>query len=71
MKKSPAAKKSEGTKRSSTKFSTLGMAQRIEEVRMGQREEGNFDCFGRAQSGFCDQDACSFRSDCLDISQNI
>ena len=29
-----------------------------------QRAEGNFDCFGKAQS-FCDQYQCCFRSLCL------
>ena len=29
-----------------------------------QRAEGNFDCFGKAQS-FCDQFECCFRSACL------
>lgn len=30
-----------------------------------QRAEGNFDCFGKANS-FCDQYTCCFRSLCLD-----
>ncbi len=29
-----------------------------------QKAEGNFDCFGTAV-GYCDQEKCSFREDCL------
>lgn len=69
MKKNPTAKKNEATKRSSTKSRALGMAKRIEEVRMLQRAEENFDCFGRAASGYCDQEGCYFLFECLDVSQ--
>ena len=30
-----------------------------------QRQEGNFDCFGSAANGDCDQQACGWREDCL------
>jgi len=30
-----------------------------------QRHEGNFDCFGSAVNGNCDQQACGWREDCL------
>ena len=30
-----------------------------------QRKEGNFDCFGTAMNGFCDQSMCLWRNDCL------
>ena len=30
-----------------------------------QRQEGNFDCFGSAVNGDCDQLACSWREDCF------
>lgn len=30
-----------------------------------QREEGNFDCFATATDGFCDQQQCAWRQDCL------
>ena len=30
-----------------------------------QRHEGNFDCFGSAVNGDCDQQACGWREDCL------
>jgi hypothetical protein len=32
--------------------------------RKKQAEEGNFDCFGKAQ-GFCDQCGCKYREICL------
>jgi hypothetical protein len=41
---------------------------RISQVRARQREEGNFDCFAKAQNGFCDQHGCLFHSECLSIS---
>lgn len=34
-------------------------------IRAIQRQEGNFDCFGSASAGFCDQGACLWREDCL------
>ncbi|WP_461209573.1 hypothetical protein [Desulfocurvus sp. DL9XJH121] len=43
----------------------------VEEVRQRQIMEGNFDCFGRAQSGFCDQANCFYRQECLDISKKM
>jgi hypothetical protein len=33
-------------------------------IRTIQKKEGNFDCFATARK-FCDQLACSWRSDCL------
>ncbi len=30
-----------------------------------QRAEGNFDCFGSAKGGICDQTDCLWREDCL------
>jgi hypothetical protein len=30
-----------------------------------QRAEGNFDCFGTAKAGVCDQLNCLWRDDCL------
>lgn len=41
---------------------------KIEAVRMIQRHEGNFDCFARAQGGYCDQDVCLFFEDCMILS---
>ncbi|KAF0192970.1 MAG: hypothetical protein FD165_73 [Gammaproteobacteria bacterium] len=34
-------------------------------IRAIQQGEGNFDCFGTAHSGYCDQTACLWREDCL------
>ena len=33
-----------------------------------QVTEGNFDCFGTALSGVCDQENCTWRSDCLGLA---
>lgn len=41
---------------------------KVELIRMIQRAEGNFDCFGRAKS-YCDQEQCCFREDCLALNQ--
>jgi len=30
-----------------------------------QHSEGNFDCFGTAMAGYCDQQSCLWRTDCL------
>lgn len=34
-------------------------------IRAIQRAEGNFDCFGTAVAGVCDQMNCLWRDDCL------
>ncbi|HJX73577.1 MAG TPA: Rho termination factor N-terminal domain-containing protein [Candidatus Deferrimicrobiaceae bacterium] len=34
-------------------------------IRAIQRAEGNFDCFGSARDGYCDQATCLWRNDCL------
>lgn len=34
-------------------------------IRAIQRAEGNFDCFGTATAGICDQTNCIWRDDCL------
>jgi len=33
-----------------------------------QSEEGNFDCYGTAVQGVCDQETCLWRTDCFDNS---
>ena len=38
---------------------------KAELIRLIQRHEGNFDCFGSAASGYCDQDDCSWREDSI------
>jgi len=30
-----------------------------------QRTEGNFDCFGKAVDGVCDQESCLWRETCV------
>jgi hypothetical protein len=53
------------------KSSRDAMLARVEEVRLMQREEGHFDCFGRAGDGYCDQGGCSFHAECLSVSRMI
>jgi len=38
---------------------------KVELIRSIQRKEGNFDCFGTAVDGYCDQYNCLWRADCL------
>lgn len=38
---------------------------KTETIRGIQLSEGNFDCYGRAGTGECDQSACAWRGDCL------
>ncbi|HKJ87029.1 MAG TPA: SAP domain-containing protein [Gammaproteobacteria bacterium] len=45
-----------------------GRAAKAELVRRIQREEGNFDCFGTAYAGVCDQAGCLWREDCFRAS---
>ncbi len=42
-----------------------GKLSKLELIRKIQLTEGNFDCFGTATSGECDQVNCAWRSDCL------
>jgi len=58
--KAPAMKK---------KTSREAMLARVEAVRMEQRSEGHFDCFGRAGEGYCDQGACAYHAECLSVSR--
>lgn len=44
---------------------------RIAEVRQQQRMEGHFDCFGKAESGFCDQEQCAYYPECIDVSRAV
>ena len=37
-------------------------------IRLIQKTEGNFDCYGTAVTGYCDRYDCAFRDDCLIIS---
>lgn len=38
---------------------------KIEIIRTIQHAEGNFDCYGTAVSGDCDQSGCRWREDCV------
>lgn len=49
-------------KQHGVKTSRLSKADIIRSI---QRTEGNFDCFGSAFNGECDQFGCSWRDDCL------
>jgi hypothetical protein len=44
---------------------------RVEAVRLQQRNEGNFDCFGRAGEGYCDQGGCLYHAECLSVSRML
>ncbi len=41
----------------------------VDAIRTLQRHEGNFDCFARAGSGYCDQYECLFYEDCMEYSR--
>ncbi|MES9997466.1 hypothetical protein [Desulfovibrio aminophilus] len=43
----------------------IGNMSKKDAVRAIQRAEGNFDCYGRAEGGFCDQAECLFYDDCM------
>ncbi|MFA7242991.1 MAG: SAP domain-containing protein [Sulfuricellaceae bacterium] len=38
-------------------------------IRTIQQREGNFDCYGKAAGGECDQPACLWRDDCFASSR--
>ncbi len=44
---------------------------RVSEIREKQRREGNFDCFGKAYAGCCDQPLCSYYAECVEISKSM
>ena len=58
-------------KSKSPKNSQEMMLSRVETVRLEQREVGNFDCFGRAAEGYCDQGWCMYHNECLSVSRLI
>jgi Rho termination factor, N-terminal domain len=39
--------------------------QKDDLIRAIQRAEGNFDCYGTAVEGECDQEECLWREDCF------
>ena len=46
-----------------------GKLSKLELIKTIQLDEGNFDCFGTAASGECDQAGCSWREDCFDAAR--
>lgn len=42
-----------------------GNLKKPELIRLIQKAEGNFDCYGSATFGYCDQMNCLWREDCL------
>lgn len=48
---------------------TFGLSK-AELIKMIQRAEGNFDCFGTAKD-YCDQFECCFREDCLQPAKDV
>lgn len=52
---------------------TYGIAslkmKKTEMIRAIQKAEGNFDCYGNAVNGYCDQKACLWYDDCMVESQ--
>lgn len=43
----------------------VGKMKKENIIRAIQRAEGNFECFGTAKAGVCDQYNCLWREDCL------
>jgi hypothetical protein len=48
-----------------TKGVKTGSMKKENIIRAIQLAEGNFDCFGSAYAGDCNQAACLWRADCL------
>ena len=46
-----------------------GRLNKVDLVRMIQRDEGNFDCFATDIEGTCDQYGCLWRNDCHALAQ--
>jgi len=42
---------------------------KTELIKTIQQREGNFDCYGTAHDGVCDQIGCCWRKDCLEVSR--
>jgi hypothetical protein len=65
--KAPARKAAPKAAKSAS--SHEAMLARVESVRLAQRNEGHFDCFGRASQGYCDQGGCAYHVECLSVSR--
>jgi len=42
---------------------------KVQAIRMIQKAEGYFDCFARAENGYCSQKECLFYEECLKLSK--
>lgn len=49
----------------------LGKLNKLSLIRTIQLEEGNFDCYGTAYDGECDQQQCRWRNDCLGQTEQL
>ncbi|MDO9083483.1 MAG: hypothetical protein Q7U56_09390 [Humidesulfovibrio sp.] len=67
----PSAAKPAAKAPAKKKSSQEAMLARVEAVRLVQRQEGHFDCFGRAANGYCDQGGCTHHAECLSVSRMI
>lgn len=52
-------------KKIAQKMGVPATGAKSEIIKSIQRKEGNFDCFGTAVDGYCNQYSCLWRSDCL------
>lgn len=48
-----------------------GKLNKLSLIRTIQIKEGNFDCYGTAYGGGCDQQQCSWRTDCLGQTKQV
>jgi hypothetical protein len=39
-------------------------------IRMIQREENNIDCYGTDRVGYCQEESCSWRIDCVALNNH-
>jgi len=46
---------------------TVSNQDKLHLIRIIQRNEGNFECYGTALNGHCDQTDCLWRNDCLSL----
>ncbi len=61
--------KVEEIKKIAQKMGVPAIGAKSEIIKSIQRKEGNFDCFGTAANGFCDQAMCLWKADCLKPSK--
>ncbi len=43
----------------------IGKLNKTQLIKTIQRQEGNYECFGSAKNGFCDQGECLWMGDCI------